>query len=91
MKIGSRSRGGGGGGKITERYHPKETKIGSRNRQMREIGGKNYREVLSKGNETWFEKSGGLRNRAFERLGAKLQRSIIQGKGKLVREIRIPL
>ena len=39
------------GGKITENYYPRETKIGLRN------DGYNYREVLSKGNKNWFEKS----------------------------------
>ena len=57
--------------KITEKYYPRETKIVSRN------WGESYREVLSKGNENWFEKS-----------GIKLQRSTIQGKRKLVQEIR---
>ena len=41
--------------KITEK--PRETKVGSRNRGEGG-GGYNYREVLSKGNENWFEKSG---------------------------------
>ena len=41
---------GGGGDKIFREDHPRETKIGSR------IRWKNYREVLSKGNDCWFER-----------------------------------
>ena len=41
----------------------RETKIGSRNREL-ELSGEN-----SKGNDVWFELSGFLRNRGFEKSG----------------------
>ena len=48
---------------------PRETKISSRNREVREIGVA-LETSLSKGNENWFEKSGGSRNRGFEKSGS---------------------
>ena len=47
---------------------PRETKIGSKNGEVRKIRAKIKRR-LSKGNENWFEKSGDLRNRSFEKSG----------------------
>ena len=47
---------------------PRETIIGSRNREVREIRGK-IRQSMSKRNENWFKKLGSLTNRGFEESG----------------------
>jgi len=47
---------------------PREMKIGSKNRRVREIGGNIT--VFDRGGETtqfWFEKSGGPKNRGFDK------------------------
>ena len=49
---------------------PRETKIGSRNREVRKIGDKIRKKIeisISKGNENWFEKLRGLRYQGFEK------------------------
>ena len=43
---------------------PGDTKIASRNQEGTRIRGLNYKEILSKGNENWFEKTGISRNRS---------------------------
>ena len=47
---------------------PRGTKIGSKNRRVREIGGK-ISVRLRRGNDFWFELSGGSKKRGFEKSG----------------------
>ena len=55
---------------------PKEKKIGSRNREVWRIGVKLQRSI-SKENENWFEKSGGLKNQGFEKSAFHVFRFIL--------------
>ena len=58
-------------GKISYKFLPWEARIGSKYREFRKIRGKItvFDWCKSKGNVPWFEKSGGSKNRGFEKSG----------------------